>query len=99
MVGDLLIVTVGGSQSTAHDIYSVQDHLSGNGSGIIAFDKHSGHLVYQISDQLSSYASPMAQIGSRFWGFAFMRSGLVGFDPVKGGSISILIGVQKIRVS
>ena len=86
LVGDLLIVTVGGSQSTAStDIYSVQDHLSGNGSGIVAFDKHSGHLVYQISDQLSSYASPIVtQIGSRLWGFAFMRSGLVGFDPVKG---------------
>ncbi len=86
VVDRLLIVPIGGSQpNIGADVYSAPKQLAGNGSGIVAFDKYTGRLVYQISDQLASYASPMVtKIGSRLWGFAFMRGGLVGFDPLKG---------------
>ena len=82
----LLIVPVGGSKSSkASNIYSVKGELVGNNSAIVAFDKLTGKIVYQISNELASYASPvLTQIGSKQWGFAFMRGGLIGFDPLKG---------------
>ena len=47
--------------------------------------KHIGEVVYEISDELASYASPiMATIDGRRWGFMFARGGLVGFEPTTG---------------
>lgn len=81
--GDLLIAPVGGSPPDAPKIHS--GNVTGNGSGIVAFDKWTGEVLYQVTDELASYASPMlTTIGDRRWGFAFMRDALVGFEPSSG---------------
>src|SRR5207302_3004997 len=59
--------------------------LRGNGSGLVAFDKYTGRVRYQVTDELASYASPkLATIGGRRWCFLFARGGLVGLDPSTG---------------
>ncbi len=83
--GNLLIVQVGGSPkgSTVRDLF--QQTLKGNGSGVVAFDKLTGKVVYKISDELASYASPvLATINNRRYCFVFARGGLLAFDPANG---------------
>jgi outer membrane protein assembly factor BamB len=81
--GDLLIVQVGGSPAGS-DKVDFGD-LKGNGSGIVAFDKRTGKVVYSITDELASNASPvLATIDSRRWCFVLARGGLVGFEPASG---------------
>ena len=81
--GDLLIVPVGGSPAGTPGIQS--GRVVGNGSGIVAFDKRTGEVRYKITDELASYSSPtIVTIGKRRWGFAFLRGGLVGFEPSSG---------------
>jgi outer membrane protein assembly factor BamB len=84
--GDLLIAVVGGSPASDQSIPPGQlDRVSGNGSGIVAFDKRTGAVRYRITDELAGYASPIAAtIQGRRWCFAFCRGGLVGFDPQRG---------------
>jgi outer membrane protein assembly factor BamB len=84
--GDLLIAQVGGSpESDKNTSPGRLDLVSGNGTGIVAFDKHTGDVSYQISDELASYAVPVfATIGDRRWGFVFARGGLVAFEPKTG---------------
>jgi outer membrane protein assembly factor BamB len=68
--GNLLITNIGGSKGD---------------SGIVAFDKRTGQVKYQFSDELASYASPkLATIDGRRWCFMFARGGLIGFDPTTG---------------
>ena len=83
---DLLIVPVGGSPPESKSAPPGRlDQVVGNGSGIVAFDKKSGKVRYQLTDELASYASPvLATIGPRRWCFVFARGGLVGFDPANG---------------
>jgi outer membrane protein assembly factor BamB len=81
--GDLLIVQVGGSPkgSDPDDFMA----LKGNGSGLVAFDKHTGKVRWKATDELASYASPvLATIGDRRWCFQFARGGLIGLDPATG---------------
>ncbi len=81
--GDLLIVQVGGSPpgQRPDDFLKVQ----GNKAGIVAFDKKTGAVRWQATDELASYSSPvMASINGRRWGFLLARGGLVGFDPKDG---------------
>jgi outer membrane protein assembly factor BamB len=84
--GELLIVQVGGSPPESKRIPPGRlDQVVGNGSGIVAFDKNSGAVKYQITDELASYASPtLATIQGRRWCFVFARGGLVGFEPASG---------------
>jgi outer membrane protein assembly factor BamB len=84
--GDLLIVQVGGSPEANKDLPPGRlDLVRGNGSGIVAFDKRSGEVKYQITDELASYSGPtLATIAGRRWCFVFARGGLVGFDPATG---------------
>lgn len=84
--GELLIVQIGGSPpGTPKDIWDSRGNPKPNGSGIVAFNKHTGEIIYQIADELASYASPVfADIDGRRWGFAFLRGGLVGFEPNSG---------------
>ncbi len=84
--GELLIVLVGGSPpGTPKNIWASNGTPKPNSSGIVAFNKHTGEVVYQIADELASYASPIfATINGRRWGFAFLRGGLVGFEPATG---------------
>ncbi len=82
--GDLLIVIIGGSPPKSDEI---EDYLKipGNGTGIVAFDKKTGKIRWQLSDELASYASPIiATVNGRRMGFAFMRGGLVAFEPKTG---------------
>jgi outer membrane protein assembly factor BamB len=83
---DLLIVQVGGSPPESRRAPPGQlDQVVGAGSGIVAFDKLTGKVKYQITDQLASYASPvLATIQGRRWCFMFARGGLVGFEPASG---------------
>ena len=84
--GELLIVQIGGSPpGSPKDIWAANGRPNPNGSGIVAFNKHTGEVVYQIADELASYASPVfTTIDDRRWGFAFLRGGLVGFEPTSG---------------
>ena len=84
--GELLIVQIGGSPpGSPKDIWGANGRPDPNGSGIVAFNKHTGEVVYQIADELASYASPIfTTIGDRRWGFALLRGGLVGFEPQTG---------------
>ena len=83
--GDLLIAQVGGSPegSTRRDLFN--QTLKGNGSGVVAFNKLTGKVVYKISSELASYSSPvLATINGRRWCFVFARGGLLAFDPANG---------------
>jgi outer membrane protein assembly factor BamB len=76
-------VQVGGSPPDS-DPREFQD-LKGNGSGVVAFDKLTGKVVYRLSNELASYAGPvLATINDRRWCFVFARGGLLGFNPKDG---------------
>jgi outer membrane protein assembly factor BamB len=76
---DLLIAQVGGSKKGA------DGEPVPNGSGVVAFDKLTGKVRYQITDELASYSSPvLATIDGRRWCFVFARGGLIGFEPASG---------------
>ena len=84
--GDLLIANIGGSPAESRNIPPGQlDLVKGNSSGVVAFDKLTGQVKYQFSDELASYASPtLATIADRRWCFIFARGGLLGFEPSSG---------------
>jgi len=84
--GDLLITAIGGSHPTKHpNLIAAQGQLTGNGTGIIAFNKFSGEIIYKTSHEMASYASPkIATINGRRQGFLFARGGLLGFEPQTG---------------
>lgn len=83
---DKLLVMVGGSPEEFKGLgpYDIA-RVDGNGSGVVALDKLTGKEIYKISDELASYASlTLAEIDGRPWCFAFLRGGLLGFDPRDG---------------
>lgn len=83
--GDLLICMVGGSPPGSPGLYESDGNVTGNGTGIVAFDKRTGDVKYKITDELASYATlQLATIKGRSWCFAFCRGGLVGFEPQTG---------------
>lgn len=84
--GDLLIANIGGSPPGGpSDVYAAQGKVQGNGTGVVAFDKRTGKVVWKASDELASYASPVAaEIDGRPWCFVYARGGLVGLDPRTG---------------
>jgi len=86
VAGDLLIVQVGGSPAEDQAVPPGQlDQVSGNGTGVVAFDKRTGEVVYHVSDELASYSSPtLATIDGRELAFLFARGGLLGFSPESG---------------
>jgi outer membrane protein assembly factor BamB len=83
---DLLIVQVGGSPAESHRLPPGRlDLVKGNGSGVVAFEKLTGRVRYQITNELASYASPtLATINGRRWCFVLARGGLIGFEPASG---------------
>ncbi len=84
--GELLIVQIGGSPpGRARTLLDTRDPVQGNGSGIVAFNKWTGEVIYQITDELASYTTPtLATINGRRWCFIFARGGLIGFEPRSG---------------
>jgi outer membrane protein assembly factor BamB len=83
---DLLIVNIGGSPPEDQQFGRFNlDRVGGDRSGIVAFNKYTGAVVYSVTDELASYASPqLATINGRRWCFVFARGGLVGLDPSSG---------------
>ena len=58
IAGDLLICMVGGSPDKDKQIPPGQlDLVSPNGTGVVAFDKSTGKVKYQVIDDLASYSS------------------------------------------
>ncbi len=84
VVDDLLIANVGGSPPGGPDnVYSGPVH--GNGTGAVAFDKYSGKVRWQVSDELASYASPVvATVSGTTRCFLFARGGLLAVDSNQG---------------
>jgi outer membrane protein assembly factor BamB len=81
--GDLLIAQVGGSPPGSPETYS--GRVRSSGSGVVAFDKHTGRVRYKTANELASYSSPvLATMGDRRWCFMFMRGSLLGFNPATG---------------
>jgi outer membrane protein assembly factor BamB len=81
--GDVLIAQVGGSPPKSEEVPFMS--LKGNGSGVVAFDKYTGKVRYQLSNELASYSVPvLATIDKRRWCFVFARGGLIAFDPSNG---------------
>ncbi len=81
--GDLLIAVIGGSPRGSDEVPF--DQLKGDGSGIVAFDKHTGKVRWKVTDELAGYASPLlTTIDGRRWCLAFVRGGLVGLEPATG---------------
>ena len=86
VAGKKLLVMVGGSPPEDHAIPTMQlDRVSPNGSCIVAFDKRTGEVLYQVGDDLASYSSiRVTQLGERRVALAFARSGLLGVDIERG---------------
>ena len=84
--GDLLIVQIGGSPAESKSVAPLQlDRVVGNGSGVVAFDKRTGEVKYQLSDELASYASPkVATFNGESWCLMFARGGLLAFGAASG---------------
>lgn len=83
VVGDVLVVAVGGSPKGPKP-FDLRD-AKGDGSALVGFDKKTGEVKYAFGDELASYSAPMvAKFGDKFVGLYFARGGLVGFDPVLG---------------
>ncbi|MCA9149782.1 MAG: PQQ-binding-like beta-propeller repeat protein [Planctomycetales bacterium] len=82
----LILVMIGGSPAEDQQLPPGQlDRVSGNQSGIVAFDKRTGEERYRLSNELASYAGlKVVRRADRAWAFAFMRGGLVAFDPATG---------------
>lgn len=71
--GNQLIVAVGGNHESVGEV------------GMVAFDKRTGVFRFGVGDDDANYASPrIIRHGGRNWCFAFMRSGLMAFDPDSG---------------
>ncbi|MCA9217643.1 MAG: PQQ-like beta-propeller repeat protein [Planctomycetales bacterium] len=83
---DALIVMVGGSPVEDLELPPGRlDRVSGNGSGVVAFDKLTGKVKYQLSNELASYSSPrIVRKDDQPVCFVFARGGLLGFDPRDG---------------
>jgi len=83
VVGDLVIVPIGGSPKGARP-FDFRD-AKGDGSGIVAFDRKTGAEKYKFSDELASYSSPiLATFHGKKTVLYFARGGLLGFDPETG---------------
>lgn len=84
--GDLLICMVGGSPpGEPEDLYAARGVVDSTGTCVVAFNKFTGDVVYEIGDDHASYATPkLTTIDDRRWCFMFARGGLVGFEPTKG---------------
>jgi len=86
--GDLLICQVGGSPQkpgTPTNIYEAEGKVDSNGTAIVAFNKHTGEVVYKTGDEFASYSTPtLATVHGKRRCFTLMRGGLLAFDPANG---------------
>lgn len=78
---NLVLVMVGGSPKGTTSL----DKAKPNGTAVVAFDKLTGKEVYRVGNDLASYSSIVVRtIEGKPTGLAFLRGGLMGFDPKKG---------------
>ncbi|MBX3420405.1 MAG: PQQ-binding-like beta-propeller repeat protein [Pirellulaceae bacterium] len=84
--GDKLLVMIGGSPQRSLQLPMEQlRQVEPDGSAIVAFDKRTGKELYRVGDDLSSYASLTVQtVAGQATGLAFLRGGLLAFDPDTG---------------
>lgn len=84
--GNLLLVMVGGSTPATRGLPTERlADVRPNGTAVVAFDKTSGQEVYRVGDGLASYASlAVHPIAGREIGLAFLREGLLGWEPTTG---------------
>lgn len=60
-------------------------NLGGSGTGIVAFDRKTGEVLWTATNDEASYSSPVgARFGDRSIVFFFTRSGLVGVEADTG---------------
>ena len=79
---DKLIVMVGGSPKGRNA--NVANALS-DGTAMVALDKRTGIELYRTGKFLASYSAPVIHtIDGKEWCFAFVREGLLAFDPSDG---------------
>ncbi len=79
---DKLVVMVGGSPRgrNANVVNALPD-----GTAMVALDKRTGVELYRIGKYLASYSAPVIQtIDGKEWCLAFVREGLLAFDPSDG---------------
>ena len=81
--GDLLIAQIGGlHRELQKNPWASEGNPPSNGTGIVAFNKQTGEVVYEISDELASYASPItATIDGRRWDSCLVVVGLLALNP------------------
>ena len=79
---DKILVMIGGSPSSVSITKST-------GSAMVAFDKVSGIELYRVGDYLASYSAPIIhKINGADVCLAFVREGLLAFDPETGSNES-----------
>ena len=87
---DLLLVMIGGSPPSSQLVNAREelDLVKPNGTAVVAFNKLTGKEVYRVGNDLSSYASmTVREINGKATGLAFLRSGLMAFEPESGKEI------------
>ncbi len=79
---DKILVMIGGRPSSVSLTKST-------GSAMVAFDKVSGNEIYRVGDFLASYSAPIIhKINGADVCLAFVREGLLAFDPENGSNES-----------
>lgn len=83
---DLVIVPIGGSKAGSVPAAPERlDLVTGDGSGVVAFDMTDGREVWRTSDELASYSSPVFVIlDEKPRLLAWLRDHLLTIDPVTG---------------
>lgn len=85
--GDKLLVMVGGSLQ-ANNLGlrgGNMDNAKADGTAMVAFNKLTGKEVYRVGRYLASYSAPVVQsLNGRDTCLAFVREGLLAFDPQDG---------------
>lgn len=83
---DLLLVMVGGSPKESKRIpRGALNLVEPNGTGVVALDKETGQVRYQVVNDLASYCSlKLASINNQDVLLAWMRGALFGFEPKTG---------------
>ncbi len=83
---DLLLVMIGGSPNASQLVPAGRlDQVKPNGSAVVAFNKLTGQEAYRVGNDLASYASmTVRELNGKPTGLAFLRSGLMAWDPESG---------------
>ena len=85
ILGDKLIVMIGGSPPGDQAKGSQLDEVGPNGTGIVIFDKKTGQVIHQFIDDLASYASiNLYRENGRDFAVAWMRTNAFGIDLENG---------------